>query len=86
MDDRTRERTRANLRDAGCDEGFIASYEALPSDCARLCRLKERRRDLLDGIHAQQRQLECLDYLIYQLRCTVQSACCCTVKPTDPKE
>ena len=86
MDDQTRERTRANLRDAGCSEECIAAYETLPSDCARLCRLKERRRELLDGIHAGQRQLDCLDYLIYQLRCASGNTCCCTTKPTDAKE
>ena len=64
MDDKTRE----NLRDAGCDEALIAELDALPSSCARLCRLKTYRRDLLDGIHAEQRKLECLDYLIYRLR------------------
>ncbi len=75
------ERTRANLRDAGCSEGFIAEYAGLPSDCARLCRLKERRRELLEGIHAGQRQLECLDYLIYQLRCGSEHGPCRQQKP-----
>ncbi len=64
------EKTRANLRDAGCDEAFIAEFEALGSSCARLCLLKARRRELLGAIHAEQAKLECLDYLIYQLRCT----------------
>ena len=69
-------KTHENLRDAGCDEALIAELDALPSSCARLCRLKTYRRDLLDGIHAEQRKLECLDYLIYQLRCEVQRDCC----------
>ncbi len=64
------EKTRANLRDAGCDEAFIAEFEELGSSCARLCLLKARRRELLGAIHAEQTKLECLDYLIYQLRCT----------------
>ena len=71
MDDKTRE----NLRDAGCDEAFIAEVDALPSPCAKLCRLKAYRRNLLDGIHAEQRKLECLDYLIYQLRRDVERDC-----------
>ena len=59
---------RENLRDAGCDEALIAELDALPSSCARLCRLKTYRRDLLANIHEGQKKLECLDYLIYRLR------------------
>ncbi len=70
------EKTRTNLLDAGCDEAFIAEVAALPSTCARLCRLKAYRRELLDGIHAEQKKLECLDYLIYQLRCDTDSSRC----------
>ena len=70
------EKTLANLRDAGCDEVLIGELEALPSSCARLCRLKAYRRELLDGIHDKQRKLECLDYLIYQLRCDAERSCC----------
>ncbi len=65
------EKTLANLRDAGCDEALVAELEALPSPCARLCRLKTYRRALLAEIHDGQKRLECLDYLIYQLRCDV---------------
>ena len=70
------EKTLTNLRDAGCDEALVAELEALPSSCARLCRLKSYRRELLDGIHDEQRKLECLDYLIYQLRREAQQNCC----------
>ncbi len=69
------EKTRTNLRDAGCDEMLIAELDALPSTCAKLCRLKAYRRDLLDSIHAEQKKLECLDYLIYQLRCEADASC-----------
>ena len=69
-------KTRENLRDAGCDEALIDELRALSSSCARLCRLKAYRRDLLNGIHAEQRKLECLDYLIYQLRREAQRDCC----------
>ena len=61
------EKTRQNLRDAGCGEEFIGEFDGLRG-CARICKLRERRRELLDGIHTEQRKLECLDYLIYQLR------------------
>lgn len=69
------EKTCENLRDAGCDEAFIAEIGALPSACAKLYRLKAYRRELLDGIHARQKKLEYLDYFIYQLRCDDERSC-----------
>ncbi len=66
------EKTLINLKDAGCDEALTTEFDALPSSCARLMRLKAYRRELLDGIHAEQRKLECLDYLIYELRCEIE--------------
>ena len=72
------EKTLTNLRDAGCDEALIAELDALPSSCARLCRLKTYRRDLLANIHEGQKKLECLDYLIYQLRREVERDCGCS--------
>ncbi len=70
------EKTLANLHDAGCDQAFIDELYALPGTCAKLYRLKAYRRQLLDGIHAEQKKLECLDYLIYQLRCESDERCC----------
>lgn len=64
-----------NLRDAGCSEELIEQYTSAASDCARICLLKQYRRELLDSIHAEQKKLECLDYLIYQLR-SVSTVCC----------
>ncbi len=72
MDDKT----LTNLRDAGCDQAFIDEMDKLSSACAKLCRLKAYRRELLDGIHVEQKKLECLDYLIYQLRCETGDRCC----------
>ena len=62
------EKTIANLRDAGCCDELIAELHSLPSTCARICRLKAYRRDLLDRMHDEQRKLETLDYLIYTLQ------------------
>lgn len=64
-----------NLRDAGCNEEFIEQYTSAASGCARMCLLKQYRRELLGSIHAEQKKLECLDYLIYQLR-SVSTGCC----------
>lgn len=62
------ETTIANLRDAGCCDELIGELSNLPSTCARICRLKTYRRDLLDRVHAEQRKLETLDYLIHLLQ------------------
>lgn len=69
------EKTIANLRDTGCSEELIEQYASAASGCARICLLKQYRRELLDSIHAEQKKLECLDYLIYQLR-SVSTGCC----------
>ena len=62
------EKTITNLRDAGCCDAFIDELSGLPSACARICRLKTYRRELLERIHAGQKRLEILDYLIYTLQ------------------
>lgn len=62
------EKTIANLRDAGCCDALIGELSELPSTCARICRLKTYRHDLLDRVHAEQRKLEILDYLIHILQ------------------
>ena len=64
-----------NLRDAGCSDELIEQYTSAASGCARICLLKQYRRELLGSIHAEQNKLECLDYLIYQLR-SVSTGCC----------
>ena len=64
-----------NLRDAGCSEELIEQYTSAASGCARICLLKQFRRELLSSIHAKQKKLERLDYLIYQLR-SASTGCC----------
>ena len=59
-----------NLRDAGCPDEFIADFmrvweEGTPAEQLRL--LSRQRCRLLDALHAEQKKLECLDYLRYQL-------------------
>ena len=60
-----------NLRDAGCDEKAIAAY----LDCImngreteRLRLLKKQRSLLLDAVHREERKIDCLDYLMYQMQ------------------
>ena len=65
-----------NLTDAGCDAALIEAYRKLSETSAceaeitqeqtRL--LCEYRRDLLNRLHEDQRRIDCLDYLLFQLR------------------
>lgn len=60
-----------NLIDAGCDneqiEHFMAFLNAGQKD-AGLSLLAKHRRFLLDCYHADQKKIDCLDYLIFNLR------------------
>lgn len=67
----TRDAVIQNLRDAGCDESqisrFMEHYDG--GDCRGECKtLAEHRKCLLDTIHLTQRQIDCLDYLAYQIK------------------
>ncbi|MCI9458106.1 MAG: hypothetical protein HFE44_14240 [Oscillospiraceae bacterium] len=59
-----------NLRDAGCDEKTIAAYldcimNGRETESLRL--LKKQRSLLLDAVHREERKIDCLDYLMYQM-------------------
>ncbi len=59
-----------NLRDAGCSDEVIAAFlHAWTAGAAKeqLRLLSGQRRRLLDSVHAEQKKLDCLDYLRYQL-------------------
>ena len=69
----------ANLQilvDAGCDEETVRRFCELETcSCGvplvrrrQIRLLRERRQELLGQMHACQEKLDCLDYLIYQLR------------------
>lgn len=63
-----------NLKDAGCNQETI--------DCCLACldsgqkkellkRLEKHRKGLLDQVHKGQKQIDCLDYLVFQIgRCS----------------
>ena len=62
---------RENLKDAGCDLDMICRCELLAQDKkkADLMRiLSQHRRALLDAVHENERRIDCLDYLIYQMK------------------
>jgi hypothetical protein len=66
-----KEAIRQNLKDAGCTsdviEYFMQNYEQdiIPE---QIKILSGQRGHLLDDVHASQRKLDCLDYLLYQLK------------------
>ena len=61
---------RENLKDAGCDLDMICRCEVLAQGekKAELMQvLSQHRRTLLDAVHENERRIDCLDYLIYQI-------------------
>lgn len=59
-----------NLKDAGCSEEMIRTF----LDCLKKGMVREQldllavqRKTLLDRIHREQKKIDCLDYLIYQI-------------------
>lgn len=65
-----KERLLQNLKDAGCNEETICQCMELTSakDFAQAIRkLKQHKKQLLDSIHVSQKQIDCLDYLIYSI-------------------
>ena len=72
MIERTRQEQAvvANLADAGCDKEQIEQFmDFLKSGRkeAGLSLLAKHRRFLLDCYHADQKKIDCLDYLIYKM-------------------
>lgn len=57
-----------NLLDAGCSRDFAEDFLSLEDKQTRLRLLSSHRCSLLDKIHEYQKQLDCLDYLIYSMR------------------
>ena len=60
-----------NLEDAGCDSKFAELFMALEQSGQyreQLRLLSDHRRELLDCLHRDERRIDCLDYLVYQLK------------------
>lgn len=60
-----------NLEDAGCDSLTIKQFFKLQSEGKKAEQLKllvRHRASLLDELHAGQRMIDCLDYLIYAMK------------------
>lgn len=68
---RTSEAVEQNLRDAGCDEECICKFmEDLDQGREKegLKLLDQHRRCLVDAMHREQKRIDCLDYLVYQVQ------------------
>ncbi|WP_294536686.1 hypothetical protein [uncultured Pseudoflavonifractor sp.] len=59
-----------NLEDAGCGSELTERFLALERSGQyreQLRLLSDHRRQLLDCLHREERRIDCLDYLVYQL-------------------
>ena len=67
----TEENIIQNLKDAGCSKSQIEEfmdYAGKHERNSELKLLRQQRDFLLDGLHEKQRMIECLDYLVYQIK------------------
>ena len=66
-----------NLKDAGCDDEVVKTFMELAEtgEKQKQYRLLEKhRRDLLEKVHNRERQIDCLDYLVFQSQRTNESS------------
>ncbi len=68
--DPEREHIVLNMKDAGCSEDtiqrFLLCYQA-DDIKGELKILSNHRQVLLDEVHKGQKEIDCLDYLVYQI-------------------
>ncbi len=67
----SREAVIQNLEDAGCAPDTIECCITCMEQGKKkelLKRLDEHRMDLLNKVHEEEKQIDCLDYLVYQVR------------------
>ncbi len=69
----SREAVIQNLKDAGCTQDVIECCMACMEQGRKselLKRLEDHRKGLLHRVHEEEKQIDCLDYLVYQIgRC-----------------
>ena len=59
-----------NLKDAGCDSETVKRFFELDGEAKtgeQLELLSKQREQLLEKIHREEKKIDCLDYLVYQL-------------------
>ncbi len=60
-----------NLKDAGCDPKTVEQFMELGEEGKtkeQLHLLSVHRRRILDRLHREEKRLDCLDYLVYQMQ------------------
>lgn len=71
MDTNKNEIIIRNLKDSGCNNKFIEKFFQLKSEGnikELMYSLMKYRTELLDELHKSQRKIDCLDYLIFDLK------------------
>ncbi|OUO78616.1 hypothetical protein B5F53_10035 [Blautia sp. An249] len=57
-----------NLKDAGCDSEMITEFfDKSGKKDEQLKMLAVQRTRLLDRVHKEEKRINCLDYLVYQM-------------------
>ena len=67
----SREAVIQNLKDAGCTQDIVECCIACMEQGKKnelLKRLEEHRTGLLHKVHEEEKHIDCLDYLVYQIR------------------
>ena len=60
-----------NLKDAGCDARTVERFVELEEEGKtreQLDLLDNHRRQLLERVHKEEKRIDCLDYLVYQMQ------------------
>lgn len=66
-----KEAVMQNLKDAGCDQDFVTHFLRLVEEGTQreqLHALAVQRERLLTSLRSEQKRIDCLDYLIYQMK------------------
>lgn len=77
-----------NLRDAGCSSRQIECFldwQEEERTQEQLSMLSEHRKRLLDNVHREEKRIDCLDYLVYQIERTCREQKVCG-EPEDEKK
>ena len=56
-----------NLEDAGCDMEMVAEFMKLGIAGNQLKLLEQHRKRLLEKVHMNEKRIDCLDYLVFQM-------------------
>lgn len=59
-----------NLKDAGCTDEMVEKFMTLQdnNEEQRIRLLSNHRKHLLEKLHREEKRIDCLDYLIFQMQ------------------